>query len=120
MKQTVFATDLSPYMDSVSFAKIADERCPLMSSVRKMLIDRSGNLYLLDDRGELMVLAPDGKGGIYLFSAFPSDPSEGKFQRDSLLYRLSTEGRLTGSYLTRIGSWKVYHVSVLQTAYGAA
>lgn len=46
-------------------------------------------------------LAPDGDGGVYLFSAFSLDPAENRSDADSLLYRVSAEGDLVGSYLRR-------------------
>ena len=46
-------------------------------------------------------LAPDRDGGVYLFSAFSLDPAENRSDADSLLYRVSAEGDLVGSYLRR-------------------
>lgn len=46
-------------------------------------------------------LAPDGNGGIYLFSAFPSDYTLTHSCNDSLLYRVSANGELLDSYITR-------------------
>lgn len=46
-------------------------------------------------------LAPDGEGGVYLYSAFPLDPSESRSDGDSLLYRISSDGQLVERYLRR-------------------
>lgn len=167
LEQTQKADDLSPWVDAVEFVRIADDERTLFSTVVKMLLDDSGNIFLLDDQGRIVALkpdgtflravarqgranneyisvsdiavagpefmildgskvkcfdlsdpsgvrsidipvsvpcdalAPDGDGGVYLFSAFSLDPAENRSDADSLLYRVSAEGDLVGSYLRR-------------------
>ena len=167
LEQTQKADDLSPWVDAVEFVRIADDERTLFSTVVKMLLDDSGNIFLLDDQGRIVALkpdgtflravarqgranneyisvsdiavagpefmildgskvkcfdlsdpsgvrsidipvsvpcdalAPDGDGGVYLFSAFSPDPAENRSDADSLLYRVSAEGDLVGSYLRR-------------------
>ncbi len=167
LEQTEKADDLSPWVEAVEFVRIADDGRALFSAVVKMLLDDSGNIYLLDDQGRIVALAadggsltevaqevcdnegchfisdmalsnsellilegneiirfeladlshvhrekvpvdlpcdalaPDGDGGVYLFSAFSLDPAENRSDADSLLYRVSAEGDLVGSYLRR-------------------
>lgn len=167
LEQTQKVDDISPWVDAVEFVRIADDERTLFSTVVKMLLDDSGNIFLLDDQGRIVALkpdgtflrtvarqgranneyisvsdiavagpefmildgskvkcfdlsdlsgvrsidipvsvpcdalAPDGDGGVYLFSAFSLDPAENRSDADSLLYRVSAEGDLVGSYLRR-------------------
>lgn len=167
LEQTQKVDDISPWVDAVEFVRIADDERTLFSTVVKMLLDDSGNIFLLDDQGHIVALkrdgtflravarqgranneyisvsdiavagpefmildgskvkcfdlfdpsgvrsidipvsvpcdalAPDGDGGVYLFSAFSLDPAENRSDADSLLYRVSAEGDLVGSYLRR-------------------
>lgn len=167
LEQTRKVDDISPWVDAVEFVRIADDERTLFSTVVKMLLDDSGNIFLLDDQGRIVALkpdgtflrtvarqgranneyisvsdiavagpefmildgsevkcfdlsdpsgvrsidipvsvpcdalAPDGDGGVYLFSAFSLDPAENRSDADSLLYRVSAEGDLVGSYLRR-------------------
>lgn len=167
LEQTQKVDNISPWVDAVEFVRIADDERTLFSTVVKMLLDDSGNIFLLDDQGRIVALkpdgtflrtvarqgranneyisvsdiavagpefmildgstvkcfdlsdpsgvrsidipvsvpcdalAPDGDGGVYLFSAFSLDPAENRSDADSLLYRVSAEGDLVGSYLRR-------------------
>lgn len=46
-------------------------------------------------------LAPDGAGGIYLYSAFPKDYADTKVDNDFLLYHISPNGELIAEYIRR-------------------
>ena len=60
LEQTQKADDLSPWVDAVEFVRIADDERTLFSTVVKMLLDDSGNIFLLDDQGRIVTLKPDG------------------------------------------------------------
>lgn len=60
LEQTEKADDLSPWVEAVEFVRIADDGRALFSAVVKMLLDDSGNIYLLDDQGRIVALAADG------------------------------------------------------------
>ena len=151
LEQTRKVDDISTWVDAVEFVRIADDERTLFSTVVKMLLDDSGNIFLLDDQGRIVALkpdgtflrtvarqgranneyilvsdiavagpefmildgskvkcfdlsdpsgvrsidipvsvpcdalAPDGDGGVYLFSAFSLDPAENRSDADSLL-----------------------------------
>ena len=46
-------------------------------------------------------LAPDGSGGVYLYSAFPKDYADTRADDDFLLYRISPDGELVARYIRR-------------------
>ena len=60
LEQTQKVDDISPWVDAVEFVRIADDERTLFSTVVKMLLDDSGNIYLLDDQGRIVALAADG------------------------------------------------------------
>lgn len=60
LEQTQKVDDISPWVDAVEFVRIADDGRALFSAVVKMLLDDSGNIYLLDDQGRIVALAADG------------------------------------------------------------
>lgn len=60
LEQTRKVDDISPWVDAVEFVRIADDGRTLSSAVVKMLLDDSGNIYLLDDQGRIVALAADG------------------------------------------------------------
>lgn len=60
LEQTRKVDDISPWVDAVEFVRIADDERTLFSTVVKMLLDDSGNIFLLDDQGRIVALAADG------------------------------------------------------------
>ena len=60
LEQTRKVDDISPWVDAVEFVRIADDERTLFSTVVKMLLDDSGNIFLLDDQGRIVALKPDG------------------------------------------------------------
>lgn len=60
LEQTQKVDDISPWVDAVEFVRIADDERTLFSTVVKMLLDDSGNIFLLDDQGRIEALAADG------------------------------------------------------------
>lgn len=60
LEQTRKVDDISTWVDAVEFVRIADDERTLFSTVVKMLLDDSGNIYLLDDQGRIVALAADG------------------------------------------------------------
>ena len=61
LTETKEIRDLSPYIEDMEMVKVADDDRLLMSDVSKMLLDRSGNMYILDYMGNLVkVDKPDG------------------------------------------------------------
>lgn len=60
LEQTRKVDDISPWVDAVEFVRIADDERTLFSTVVKMLLDDSGNIFLLDDQGRIEALAADG------------------------------------------------------------
>lgn len=60
LEQTRKVDDISPWVEAVEFVRIADDGRTLSSAVVKMLLDDSGNIYLLDDQGRIVALAADG------------------------------------------------------------
>ncbi len=60
LEQTRKVDDISTWVDAVEFVRIADDERTLFSTVVKMLLDDSGNIFLLDDQGRIEALAADG------------------------------------------------------------
>lgn len=60
LEQTRKVDDISTWVDAVEFVRIADDGRALFSAVVKMLLDDSGNIFLLDDQGRIVALAADG------------------------------------------------------------
>ena len=60
LAETKEIRDLSPYIEDMEMVKVADDDRLLMSDVSKMLLDRSGNMYILDYMGNLVTMKPDG------------------------------------------------------------
>lgn len=60
LEQTRKVDDISTWVDAVEFVRIADDERTLFSTVVKMLLDDSGNIFLLDDQGRIVALKPDG------------------------------------------------------------
>ena len=60
LEQTRKVDDISTWVVAVEFVRIADDGRALFSAVVKMLLDDSGNIFLLDDQGRIVALAADG------------------------------------------------------------
>ena len=167
LQQTKIVNDISPLVQDVELIEIANDKRTYMSTVTKMLLDKVGNMYILDDRGNLVAIkpngtyhdnishkgranneylnisdiaisedeflildgskvkcfdlsdqshcriidipvkspcdavAPDGNGGVYLYSAFPLDYADSRTDNDYLLYRVSKDGKLIDEYVRR-------------------
>lgn len=52
--------DLGDVVDAVELTEIADDKRTYTSVVTKMVLDRNKNMYMLDDRGNLVAIKPDG------------------------------------------------------------
>jgi len=167
LKQTQTVDDISSLVRDVELIEIVNDKRTYMSTITKMLLDKVGNMYMLDDRGNLAAIkpdgtyhdnishkgranneylnisdiaisedeflildgtkvkcfdlsdpsryriidipvkspcdavAPDGNGGVYLYSAFPLDYVDSRTDNDYLLYRVSKDGELIDEYVRR-------------------
>lgn len=167
LQQTKMVDDISSLVLDVELIEIANDKRTYMSTVTKMLLDKVGNMYILDDRDNLVAIkpdgtyhdnishkgranneyinisdiaisedefiildgpkvkcfdlsdqsryriidipvksscdavAPDGNGGVYLYSAFPLDYVDSRTNNDFLLYRVSKDGELIDEYVRR-------------------
>ena len=50
LQQTTRVDDISSLVEDIQLVKIADDERTYMSTAAKMLLDKSGNIYVLDDR----------------------------------------------------------------------
>ena len=73
------------------------------SKVRAFGISDAGSSRVLDVPIESPcdAMAPDGAGGLYLYSAFPSEVRDYRKDKDNLLYRVGSRGELEASYVRR-------------------
>ena len=60
LQQTTRVDDISSLVEDIQLVKIADDERTYMSTAAKMLLDKSGNIYVLDDRNNLVAMKPDG------------------------------------------------------------
>lgn len=92
------------YIGIVDIA-LADNELVILdgSKVRLFGITDAGHSHVVDIPVESPcdAVAPDGRGGLYLYSAFPSEVRDFYKEKDNLLYRIGKDGELEDSFVRR-------------------
>lgn len=60
LEQTQKVVDLSPWIESVEFVRMADDERTRIAAVTKMLVDGDGDVFLLEGQERVVALSADG------------------------------------------------------------